>query len=338
MTRKPEEGRRIRRLLIAGLGSIGQLHRSVVRALRPKCELVLLRREGLLGFEPQGQGREYVVHRLEAALELGVDAAIIATPAHLHVDAAQRLADAGVPFLVEKPLAATLAGVDKLVETVVTRGLPAMVGYNLRFHPVVEAVRAALQQGSIGRPMVLRVAVGQYLPDWRPGRDYRATVTARQEAGGGVLLELSHELDYACWLLGRGELAGALTGKLSGLEIDVEDTAEILLRFPNGAFGSVHLDCTQRCPSREGWLTGSEGTLRWDFLQGKVELYEAASGRWTPIREANPAARDVTYTAQLRHFFECVEAGSEVRTPLSDGRAVLELALRARDRSITSSI
>ena len=108
------------------------------------------------------------------------------------------------------------------------RRLVLMVGYNFRFYPPLQAMRQALVEGCIGRLISLRAEAGQYLPDWRPGSDYRQGASARRELGGGVVLELSHELDYIRWLGGEVESVGALVGKLSDLEIEVEDTAEIV--------------------------------------------------------------------------------------------------------------
>ena len=137
-------------------------------------------------------------------------------------------------------------------------------------------MRKALHQGHIGRVQSVRAEVGQYLPDWRPGIDCRQTASAQQALGGGALLELSHEIDYVRWLIGEIREVTARIARLSDLEIDVEDCAEIILTFENGTIGGPHLDMIQRAPTRTCRLIGSDGTLVWDGLTSHVARYSAA--------------------------------------------------------------
>jgi predicted dehydrogenase len=208
-----------------------------------------------------------------------------------------------------------------------------MVGYNFRFYKPMLTIEKALQQQKIGRVLSVRAEAGQYLPDWRPARDYRQTVSARRNLGGGVLLELSHEFDYLVWLLGDVETVWAHADRLSDLDVDVEDIAEVILQFRSGAVGSLHLDMVQRTATRTCRIIGTEGTITWDWDTHRVRMYSAVMDNWTDLRPAERIDPNDMYLAELKHFFDCVAGRA---TPVVDGEAgrrVLQIALAARRSS-----
>ncbi len=327
--RAPSDGAAPRSVLVVGLGSIGRRHLKSLRDVLPDAEALILRRPGRdLGGEPRAGVR--LVHELKAALDIGVDAAIIASPAHLHVRTALTLADAGVHLLVEKPLSNNPNGVPDLLRICRARGKVLQVGYCLRFDPSLAAVKQAVETGRIGRPLYLRAEVGQHLPDWRPGTDYREGVSARAALGGGVLLELSHEIDYARWIAGEVASVQARLNRVSDLDIDVEDLAELSLAFAGGIRGSLHLDFLQRCPVRTCKVTGARGTAIWDGIAHEARLYDAGTGRWETLFPSGGITMDGILAAQLRHFIECVRGRSEPLVSGEDGLRALEVVDAAR--------
>ncbi len=114
--------------------------------------------------------------------------------------------------------------------------------------------------------------MGSYLPDWRPWQDYRDSYTASRELGGGIILDGSHELDYVSWLFGAPADLTCMAGKVSKLQVDVEDCATVLLRFSNGLQLDVHVDFVERFYSRGCVLAGENGKLQWDFNSNKVHV------------------------------------------------------------------
>ena len=188
----------------------------------------------------------------------------------------------------------------------------------------------AIADGAIGRLIGLRAEVGQYLPDWRPGSDYRQGVSARRDLGGGVVLELSHELDYVRWLGGEIQFVSAATGNLGGLDIDVEDSAEIVLGFADGAIGSVHLDMVQRSPTRTCKVIGTDGTLEWDGIRGHTRLFSAADDAWTDLYGPSDVGVDEMYVKELAQFIRCVVDGEAVPVDGAEGRRIVELALAVK--------
>jgi len=311
------------RALIVGYGAIGRRHLRNLRALEPTAEITVLRRPGS---PAEAEGADRVIHDLQRALAHPPDLAILATPAPTHTPLARALCEVGTHLFVEKPLSDTLDGLDELLDRARQRHLILMVGYCLRFHGVLRAVREALNGEAIGRLLFLEGHVGQYLPLWRPGLDPRASVTARRAAGGGVLLELSHELDCARWLAGEVSWVSAEAARVTDVGVDVEDVATVTLRFSSGARGCVHLDMLDRSPRRGGRAIGTDGTVEWDVLRAAVRLFEPAKG-WTEL----PVAGADMYETELAHFLACIRTGTPPDVTGEDGRSALRLVLAAAE-------
>ncbi len=318
------------RAVIAGLGSIGQRHLRNLRQIAPEAEIAVWHQHSHPGERPAPEEANRVVYRLDAALDPLPDFAVIANPAPMHIETARQFAERGVDLFVEKPLAASMDGVENLLSLCRERGLICMVAYVFRFYEPLRLAKAMISGRQIGRVLSFNAEVGQYLPDWRPGRDYRETASAKRSLGGGAVLELSHEIDLARWLVGEVETVSASMGKLSDLEIDVEDTAEITLGFESGAIGRVHVDMVQRSPVRGMRIVGTEGTLTWDWHSHRVRVYTEEAEIWRDLHPAAEVDRNGMYITELEHFLDCVTHRSAPVVGGEDGRRVLEIALAAK--------
>ena len=304
----------------------------------PQAHITVWRHIRMTGAEQAPAEADRIVFGLDEALSLRPDIAILASPAPFHVRTASALASAGVHMLIEKPLSDSMDGLDRVLDDCRRQTIVVMVGYHLRFSPSLARLHDAIADGVIGRVLSVRAEVGQYLPDWRPGTDYRQGVSARRELGGGVVLELSHELDYVRWLGGEIRSVRAETGHLGGLDIDVEDVAEILLRFTNGAIGSVHMDMLQRRATRTCKVIGAEGTLEWNGLDGRLRLFSAKDSRLTELCGPSDAGLNDLYMAELAHFIRCAVEGGEVPVDGVAGRRVLEIALAAKQSAESGQV
>lgn len=262
------------RALVIGHGSIGVRHARILQ--EEGCEVGVVSRreieaspryatisEGVRGHRP-----EYVV---------------VANRTSEHGAALEGLAAAGFKgtVLVEKPLFQDARSVPENAFA----GL--LVAYNLRFHPGVRALREALRGQ---RVLSVQAYAGQYLPTWRPGRDYREAYSASRTQGGGVLRDLSHELDYLNWTLGGWTRVAAVGGQLSSLEIDSEDTVVMLAAFHACPAVSVQLNYLDRPGRRSVIANTDDHTVVLDFTEGYVQI----DGARTPFS----AGRDDTYRAQ----------------------------------------
>jgi predicted dehydrogenase len=318
------------KILVVGLGSIGRRHIKNLRAINPSIQIAVCH-EGSEGdrLEDLSSQIDQVVYGLDQALPWQPDAALITNPASMHIEKALALGELGVDLFIEKPLSNTLNHVDELLDLCKKRSLILMVGYNFRFYRPLQLMQQAVAKGEIGRVVGVRAEVGQFLPEWRPG-DYRQQVSAQQITGGGAVLELSHELDYVRWLVGEIRMVIAQIDHLSDLEIDVEDTAEVILRFDNGAIGSVHLDMIQRPPTRSCRVIGTEGVITWDWSSHRVQLFSARSNSWVDLHPARAFDRNEMYVAEIRHFLDCVAGKGVPIVNGNVGKRVLEIALAAK--------
>ena len=317
------------KILVVGLGSVGRRH------IKNLCAIDSSIRIAVCHDVFENNGSEDVPTQVDEvvcdlnALPWIPDAALITNPAPMHIEKALTLANLGVPLFVEKPISTTLNQVDELISTCKKRSLVLMVGYNFRYYPPLQVMQQVVAEGKIGGVVCVRAEVGQFLPEWRLG-DYRQQVSAKQVTGGGAIFELSHELDYVRWIAGEIETVSAQTGHLSNLEVDVEDTAEILMRFSNEAIGSVHLDMIQRPMVRTCKVVGAEGVVSWNWINHNVQLFQAKSKSWVDLYPACALERNDMYVSEMRHFLDCVNGKS---VPLVDGHVgnrVLKIALAAK--------
>lgn len=317
--------------LIVSLGSIGRRHLANLRALCPDAQIGVLRLHAADTGAAVPAGADHQFFSLSQALAFAPSAAIVAGPASTHLDVATALASAGTALLVEKPLADTSAGLASLLATCAQADIPLMVGYNLRFLPSLMECKRLLDSGAIGRVRGVRAEVGQYLPDWRPGTRYQENVSARRELGGGALLELSHEIDYLYWMFGMPARVSARGGRYSELEIDVEDMVELCLEYEDPArLVNIHLDFLQRSPSRSCKFIGDQGTLVWNGITDRIDLFSAGEGTWKHIDNQAQSDRNGMYLAELRHFLNCSRRQEPVLCDGVQGYDVLAIVEAAR--------
>ncbi len=316
-------------VLVIGAGSIGRTHLLNLRALAPQRPLRVLR-SGHGGALPPALGDLACEHDLARALARHPAAVVVANPTALHLDAALAAARAGAHLLLEKPVSHTLRGTAELAAEVARRGLRTLVGFQFRFHPTLAMVKQWLDEGAIGRVVALRAHWGEWLPGWHPGESYLRGYSARADLGGGVVLTLCHPFDYLRWLCGEVASVSAECGQLSGLELDVEDTAQVLLRFESGALGVVSLDYVARPPVHTLEIVGQRGRLRWNNHDGLAHLERA--GRAT-CQSAHPPlgfTRNHMFQDELRHFLELLAGRVASACALSEGLAALRVALAAK--------
>jgi predicted dehydrogenase len=332
----------VARCLFVGLGGIGQRHLRNLRALRgADVEVHAYRVRGerqvvddalqVIPGEDVEAKYDVVVHgELDAALAKKPDVVFVTNPSSLHVDITRRALAAGAHVFVEKPLSHSLTGVAELVRESQARQLIGYVAYQLRFHPGFLRTREILNQGLLGRPLFAEAVVGEYLPSFHRYEDYRRMYASRRDLGGGVTLSQIHEIDFLIALLGRPERVFSLGGKLSSLEVDVDDVSSSLLEL-RGAEGRVlpvrlHQDFVQRPGERRFVLVGDAGKLEWN-LSGRSLRRWSAEGELCETHDYAEFARNQLFEAELSHFLSCVERGDTPNVSLSAGAESLAVAL-----------
>ncbi len=317
------------RIAVVGCGSIGRRHVG---------NLVALGVQGIIACDTDPQRLSSITTdygvvgfaTVAEVLSAKPDAVVIGTPPSLHVPLALEAARTGCHLFIEKPLSNSFDRVEDLLEEVERKQLITLIGSNFKFHPSFVKMKEILESGVLGRVLSTRCQFGQYLPDWHPWEDYRLTYSARSELGGGVLLD-SHEFDYMRWFLGDADEVFCVCDKLSNLEIDTEDTAEVILRFKSGAIGEIHIDYTQRAYQRNYEFFGELGTLKWDFHDRRVWLYRAERRSWEAFQEPTGYDLNTMYVEEMRHFVDCVQHCKQTVTDIHSGVKTLEAILAAKE-------
>ncbi len=314
------------KLLVVGCGSIGRRHAGNAAA------------HGTVGIVDFDSARAKDVATslsirafddLDTGLRWQPDGVIVAVPHDQHLPVAVRAVEAGCHVLIEKPISNGQEGLTAFLDRADALDRKVRVVCNMRFHPGPATLKQAVPR--IGRVLFARAQYGNYLPDMRPGADYRELYCARAKAGGGVILDAIHEIDYVTWLLGETETVACGAGRLSDMDIDVEDYAAIALRHRGGARSEIHLDYLQRAKRRGCEIVGSEGTLVW-LSEGKqpercrVRLYEAQSGEWQDLFADEDLDANLPYETLMARFASLITGAED--DGLLDGRtAASELAV-----------
>lgn len=296
------------RSLVIGLGSIGQRHARLLGEMGHDVAAVSAHAA------PPG----VAVHpSLSAALAERPDYVVIATATARHSDTLAELADQGFRgrVLVEKPLFADSAPLPA------HRFASLHVAYQLRFHPVLQALKQHLAGEQV---TTVQAHVGSYLPDWRPGRDYRRTASASRADGGGVLRDLSHELDYLVWLFGPARRLAALGGRVGELGIDCDDAWALLLELDGCPVASVQMNYLDRQVRREVLVTTGRHSFHADLVRGTI----AVDGEVLAL----PAERDAPMIAQ---HHAVLAGGSASLCSAAEGLRVLDMIAAAEHAAAT---
>lgn len=286
------------RALVIGYGSIGARHARILSELG--CATAVVSK------------RAVDFPRVHADLGLALaehapDYVVIANATSNHQPTLSALAALGYhgTVLVEKPL------FDHAQSLPMHAFRLAAVAYNLRFHPIIRRLRDQLVGEDI---LSVQAYVGQYLPDWRPGTDYRRSYSASSEQGGGVLRDLSHELDYLTWMLGDWMRLVALGGHVSPLEITSDDVFSLLMTTTRCPIVSVQLNYLDRRVRRRIIINTAKHTLEADLVQGTVTIDSDI--------EVVAAERDATYRSMHKAL---LDGHSDVACSLHEGMGILRL-------------
>jgi predicted dehydrogenase len=340
------------KILIVGLGGIGQRHLRNLRALLGDDVDILAYRVRKLSqvITPTLQidkdrdvEREYHLHvfgDLESALAEKPDIAFICNPSSLHVPAALACVRAGCDLFVEKPLSDGLAGLPELQVLAEKQARIVMVGYQLRFHPCFLRLQEIVRSGVLGNLLGVRAAIGEYLPGWHRYEDYRQMYAARADLGGGVILSQIHEFDYLCSLFGKAKRLFSIGGRWSNLEVDVEDVASTLMECEfAGRPLPVHLqqDYLQRPAQRQCEVIGDTGKAILDFPTFSVTLY-GTEGTVADRFTCEQLDRNQLFIDELQHFLACVKTRSKPVVDLGEGMWSLKLALAAKESIATGRV
>lgn len=303
------------KLLIIGCGSIGSRHARNAETLGHSVVLC----------DPNPARGQYTSYQ-EALTHEHVDAAIVSSPSNLHVEAAQYLAGRGVPIFMEKPLATSREGLDKLLAAVKEKNVVTMMAQSYRWHEGMLEVKRMLDANVYGKPISVEYSGGQHLADWHPKEDYRKEYAAQKSMGGGAMfVSMSHTLDTIEWLFGSIVDYAGEKKRLGDLEIDVDDTANITCTTDRGVQVTAVTDFLARPSYHHMRVTCERGAIDADFVANTVN--------------GTPYAFDANkrYVDELAYFVTLVERGeSDPALDLAHGAHIVELMTDSRVRDLTT--
>lgn len=284
--------------LVVGYGSIGQRHVQILRKLGCRVAVVSRRK---IDFPLT------YISLYNALIQEEPDYIVLANQTNQHYDSLAELASHGFKgiVLVEKPL---FHIIQEIPNNSFKQGY---VGYNLRFHPILQKVLELIKKEPA---LYTQVYVGQYLPNWRQNQDYRRNYSAKKTEGGGVLLDLSHELDYLRWFFDDWNSIVAIGGKYSSLQINSDDMYSLMLTMKKCPMVQVHMNYLDRISRREITVITENYAIKADLVQQTLQINEKLvkyNLDW-----------DDTYSMQHKAI---INGGNPLLCRLAEGLKVLEM-------------
>ncbi|HJT30829.1 MAG TPA: Gfo/Idh/MocA family oxidoreductase [Pirellulales bacterium] len=306
------------RVAIVGYGSIGRRHCDNLARLGVARRVVVRRAEAANpAFSPSADVA--VVHSCEAAIADGLDLAIVCNPTAHHVATASKFISAGVPALIEKPLAHHLVDAERLLAEMRRNGVPSGMAYSMRYHPAYALARQCVQSGRLGHVLYAKAWFETFLPDWHPWEDYRQSYAARPELGGGVLPTLDHEIDFLNWCFGPPATARGGTARSGTLEIDADDMAMISIGYSGNVLASVVLSLCRPRLSRGFEFVGADAALRFDFDRLCLEFQPSGSSDAELLWDGQAYDLNSMYLEMLSDTLRPLAAGRALPIPLEAG-------------------
>jgi predicted dehydrogenase len=312
-------------VLVIGVGSIGERH---VRCFQDtgRAQVSLLDVDLDLARAVADRYDVLSHNNLEAAISAHIEAAVVATPAPLHVPMALTLVRSGLHVLIEKPLSTDLDGVDDLRLTVAQQRIVAAVAYVYRLHPALAAMRRAIREGRFGRPVELVAVAGQHFPTYRPA--YRTIYYADRATGGGAIQDaLTHLVNAGEWLPGPIDRLVVDARHQLLDDVEVEDTAHLLARHGT-ALASYALNQYQAPNEVTLTVVCQRGTVRFESHRQRWRWMTEPGESWQDEHH-DTVARDTMYIAQAHAFFDAIEARALPPCTLEDGLQTLRVNLAA---------
>jgi predicted dehydrogenase len=290
------DNRLFENIYIIGFGSIGNRYFRIVNDNNLSRKTLIFDR---FNNKSGGNGFNYF-NKLDEIRATKDDLIIIANPASYHYETLIQLLDCAAPILLEKPLSKEILTTSKIKKLNDMFGF-IHVGYNLRYHPAVKLVKGHVAKQTYGEVISIFGEVSSFLPQWRPAKDYSKTVSAQAELGGGVLLELSHEIDLINYIYKKIPTVSAQFDQVSGLKINVEDTAVLNFKFKKQGkrvLGNLNMCFASHRPSRKLLLNCTHASLELDLNANKLSIFKDNSVDVITFEKYEN--RDQTYIDQIK--------------------------------------
>lgn len=279
-------------ILIIGLGSIAKKHILALKQLNIITKIYALRSK------PNSEDLEGVISIYDLnKIDLFFDFAIISNPTNLHFKYIELLAEKGVNLFIEKPPISSLENIEILEKMIQESEIMTYVACNLRFHPCIQYIKEHLISNT-KRINEINIYCGSYLPTWRPNKNFRDIYSVKPEMGGGVHLDLFHELDYTTWLFGFPEKSHYVLRNVSSLKIDAIDYANYFLEYESFSVNII-LNYYRKDAKRSIEIIFEDETWTIDLIRNYIKNQNEII-----IYENSDFAIEKTYYLQMQYFIE----------------------------------
>tara|TARA_B110000208_G_scaffold189816_1_gene252176 strand:- start:470 stop:1393 length:924 start_codon:yes stop_codon:yes gene_type:complete len=302
------------RVLIIGLGSIAKKHITALRSLPEEFKIFALRSS----LDASKYEDVINIFNLDNTV---FDFAIISNPTHLHFKYIKLLASKSIPLFIEKPAVHSLENLDEIINLVAKKKITTYVACNLRFHPCLNFLKEKIGKQDL-KINEINVYCGSYLPDWRPGVDFKDIYSANPNMGGGVHLDLFHEIDYVTWLFGQPKLYNSIKRSVSTLSIDSIDYANYILQYEKFTI-SIILNYFRKKVKREIEIVLDQITWNIDIINNTIKTDEGEV-----IFEVKQFDISQTYKLQLEYFIDCLYNNRKPMNSLEDSIPALRICLQ----------
>lgn len=303
-------------ILIIGLGSIARKHIDAIQALEIDAKIYALRSNKNVIIEDKIENIFSLEH-----FDIPIDFAIISNPTNLHYKYIQILAEKEIPLFIEKPALHSLENSDKLIQLVESNNVITYVACNLRFHPCLLFLKNYLKTEKT-RINEVNVYCGSYLPDWRLDKDFRKIYSANADMGGGVHLDLFHELDYTTWLFGFPNKSVSIKRNVSCLDIDAVDYANYCLEYHDFT-ANIVLNYYRKKTRRIIEIVSENQILLVDLVNNIIVDEENN----VLIKKTNFVINQ-TYEDQISYFINCLSLNQQPMNSLKESIEVLKIVLQ----------
>ena len=311
-------------VLILGLGSIGQRHLRNLSTIKKIKNIYLFRKKFItptltkeLRIINQNLHDLYKVKYLKNLNNLSkykIDVAFICSPTSMHVSQAITLAKNNVNIFIEKPINHNLKNIKKLTNLISkNQNIKHMVGYQLKFNPLINKLKFFIQNNEIGKIFTVQVHHGEHIADFHPYENYKSSYAAIKKLGGGVVLTQSHEIDYLMYLFEsyKFEKKYSINRKLSNLNINVEDNSFSIveLKYKNQIIDCfISLNYFERPKARKIELIGSKGKIKANLMDNTIEINKGKKNKKIKFK----IDKNLIFKKEIEYFINVIKKNKKV--------------------------
>ncbi len=320
---------KVKNILLIGMGNMGKKYASIISKNFPKIKISVCRsRKKFKQIDKIFQDFK-VFENINDAIKSRPDFAILCNPSSFREKILNNLLQNNIDILLEKPVSNSLKNIKKYLVMSKKKKLKILVGYNLRYLNSLKFFRKLIKKKSIGSWIKVHSEVGENIKNWRGPKNFKLSASFQKKLGGGVLLELSHEIDYLNWIFGPIKWVQAKTIKNNFHNSNVEHSANLIFGTKiksNQNLISLNMDFVRHDKTRSCYVIGSNGSLFWDCNKNIVKKFDLKKKKWTTVFKEKYEIK-TSYVDQISHMINLKQSMKKILPYITfqDGVEVLNI-------------